>query len=46
MKRRIEIYNKGVTKIEEDFDMYNYAAQIREFKKIKSWVTDFKRSLT
>ena len=43
MKRRIEIYNKGVEKIEEDFDMYNYAAQMRDVKKLKTWVTHIKK---
>ena len=41
MKRHIEIYNKGVAKIEDDFDMHNYAGYMRDLKNIKKWVTNF-----
>ena len=43
MNRQIEIYNKGVEKIENDFDMYNYAAQMHDLKKMKTWVSHIKK---
>ena len=45
MKRHIEIYNKGVAKIEKDFDMLNYASYMRDVKNIKRWVNNFKKEL-
>jgi len=38
MKKYIEVYDKGVTKIEEDYDMVHYVKNMRELKIIKDWV--------
>jgi len=37
MKKYIELYEKGVEGIENDFDMVNYIQNMRDLKEIKCW---------
>jgi len=45
MEHRINFYQKGMEKIEADFDMYNYIRNMRELDKIKAWIEKYKYSI-
>ena len=40
MKHYVEVYDKGVTKIEEEFDMLNFAQSKRDIQLMKEWIQD------
>jgi len=40
MKKYIEVYDKGALKIEDDYDMLNYVKNMRDLKKMKTWINE------
>ena len=45
MQKYVEVYDKGVSKMEEEYDMLNFAQSKRDILLMKEWISDTNKHL-
>ena len=45
MKKYVEVYDKGVSKLEQEYDMLNMAQSKRDVLLMKEWISDTNKHL-